>query len=48
MRIGKQVAEAAGSDEEALRLLTAVGIPEPKRRMRAFRTNCPAVCASAS
>jgi len=36
MRIGKQVAEAAGSDEEALRLLTAVGIPEPKRRMRAF------------
>jgi peptide/nickel transport system ATP-binding protein len=36
MRIGRQVAEAAGSDEEALRLLTAVGIPEPKRRMRAF------------
>lgn len=36
MRIGKQVAEAAGSDEEALRLLTAVGIPDPKRRMRAF------------
>ncbi|TQR83841.1 ABC transporter ATP-binding protein [Mycobacterium hodleri] len=36
MRIGKQVAEAAGSDEEALRLLTAVGIPEPGRRMRAF------------
>ena len=36
MRIGKQVAEAAGSDDEALRLLTAVGIPEPKRRMRAF------------
>ena len=36
MRIGKQVAEAAGSDAEALRLLTAVGIPEPKRRMRAF------------
>ena len=36
MRIGKQVAEAAGGDEEALRLLTAVGIPEPKRRMRAF------------
>jgi peptide/nickel transport system ATP-binding protein len=36
MRIGKQVAEAAGSDEEALRLLTAVGIPEPKRRMRAY------------
>src|SRR6478609_1040892 len=36
MRIGKQVAEAAGSDDEALRLLTAVGIPEPKRRMRAY------------
>ena len=36
MRIGRQVAEAAGGDEEALRLLTAVGIPEPKRRMRAF------------
>lgn len=36
MRIGKQVAEAAGSDEEALRLLTAVGIPEPARRMRAY------------
>jgi peptide/nickel transport system ATP-binding protein len=36
MRIGKQVAEAAGSDEEALKLLTAVGIPEPKRRFGAF------------
>jgi peptide/nickel transport system ATP-binding protein len=36
MRIGRQVAEAAGSDEEALRLLTAVGIPDPARRMRAF------------
>jgi len=36
MRIGAQVAEAAGSEEEALRLLTAVGIPEPKRRMRSF------------
>ncbi|OLP04075.1 peptide ABC transporter ATP-binding protein [Mycolicibacterium porcinum] len=36
MRIGKQVAEAAGNEEEALRLLTAVGIPEPKRRMRAY------------
>jgi peptide/nickel transport system ATP-binding protein len=36
MRIGKQVAEAAGSEAEALRLLTAVGIPEPKRRMRAY------------
>jgi peptide/nickel transport system ATP-binding protein len=36
MRIGAQVAEAAGSADEALRLLTAVGIPDPKRRMRAF------------
>ena len=36
MRIGKQVEEAAGSAEEALRLLTAVGIPDPSRRMRAF------------
>ena len=36
MRIGRQVAEAAGSDDEALKLLTAVGIPEPKRRMGAF------------
>ncbi|HJT92267.1 MAG TPA: ABC transporter ATP-binding protein [Mycobacterium sp.] len=36
MRIGKQVAEAAGSDEEALKLLTAVGIPEPDRRFRAY------------
>src|ERR1700755_3156352 len=36
MRIGKQVGEAAGSEEEALKLLTAVGIPEPGRRMRAY------------
>ena len=36
MRIGKQVAEAAGSDEEALKLLTAVGIPDPRRRFRAY------------
>jgi peptide/nickel transport system ATP-binding protein len=36
MRIGKQVAEAAGTEDEALRLLTAVGIPDPKRRLRAY------------
>ena len=36
LRIGKQVAEAAGSDEEALKLLAAVGIPDPKRRFRAY------------
>lgn len=36
MRIGKQVEEVAGSPEAALKLLTAVGIPEPQRRMRAY------------
>ncbi|MGX1667991.1 dipeptide ABC transporter ATP-binding protein [Streptomyces sp. NPDC055400] len=36
MRIGDQVTEAAGSAEEAVRLLRAVGIPEPERRMRAY------------
>jgi peptide/nickel transport system ATP-binding protein len=36
MRIGKQVEEAAGSEAEALRLLIAVGIPDAKRRMRAY------------
>ncbi|MCX2929714.1 ABC transporter ATP-binding protein [Mycobacterium sp. CVI_P3] len=36
MRIGKQVEEVAGSSAEALKLLTAVGIPEPERRMRAY------------
>jgi peptide/nickel transport system ATP-binding protein len=36
MRIGKQVAEAAGSAEQAEKLLAAVGIPEPKGRMRAY------------
>jgi peptide/nickel transport system ATP-binding protein len=36
MRIGDQVTEAAGNPDEALRLLSAVGIPDPKRRMRAF------------
>ena len=36
MRVGHQVAEAAGSDGEAFRLLSAVGIPDPRGRMRAF------------
>jgi peptide/nickel transport system ATP-binding protein len=36
MRVGKQVIEAAGSAEEALRLLNLVGVPAPARRMRAF------------
>jgi peptide/nickel transport system ATP-binding protein len=36
MRVGRQVAEAAGTTAEALRLLDAVGVPEAKRRMRAY------------
>jgi peptide/nickel transport system ATP-binding protein len=36
MRIGRQVEEAAGSPEEAARLLDAVGIPDARRRMRAY------------
>ncbi len=36
MRVGRQVAEAAGSSAEALRLLDAVGVPEAKRRLRAY------------
>ncbi len=36
MRIGRQVAEAAGSTKEALRLLRAVGIPEPDRRLASY------------
>ncbi len=36
MRIGRQVAEVAGTEEEALRLLGAVGIPDPKRRLRSY------------
>ncbi|MCW2856757.1 MAG: gsiA 2 [Marmoricola sp.] len=36
MRVGRQVAEAAGSDEEALRLLRLVGVPEAESRMSAF------------
>jgi peptide/nickel transport system ATP-binding protein len=36
MRVGRQVVEAAGSTSEALRLLDAVGVPEAKRRMRAY------------
>jgi len=36
MRIGRQVAEAAGSGKEALRLLRAVGIPEPERRLGSY------------
>jgi peptide/nickel transport system ATP-binding protein len=36
MKIGRQVIEAAGTPEEAERLLAAVGIPEPRRRMSSF------------
>jgi peptide/nickel transport system ATP-binding protein len=36
MRVGQQVIEAAGSPEEALRLLDLVGVPDPGRRMKAF------------
>jgi peptide/nickel transport system ATP-binding protein len=33
MRVGRQVEEVAGSAPEALRLLRAVGIPDPERRL---------------
>jgi peptide/nickel transport system ATP-binding protein len=36
MRVGEQVVEASGSIEEAIRLLDAVGVPQPKRRLRAY------------
>jgi peptide/nickel transport system ATP-binding protein len=36
MRVGRQVAEAAGSDAEAVRLLRAVGIPDAGRRMASY------------
>jgi peptide/nickel transport system ATP-binding protein len=36
MRVGRQVQEAAGSAAEALRLLDAVGVPDAKRRLRAY------------
>ena len=36
MRVGRQVAEAAGTESEAIRLLDAVGVPEPRRRMRSM------------
>ncbi|GAC1535970.1 MAG: ABC transporter ATP-binding protein [Acidimicrobiales bacterium] len=36
MRVGRQVAEAAGTESEALRLLDSVGVPEARRRMRAY------------
>ncbi len=36
MRVGRQVAEAAGTESEAVRLLDSVGVPEPRRRLRSF------------
>ena len=36
MRVGRQVAEAAGSDDEAERLMRAVGIPDAGRRMASY------------
>jgi len=36
MRVGRQLAEVAGTESEAIRLLDAVGVPEPKRRLRSF------------
>jgi peptide/nickel transport system ATP-binding protein len=36
MRVGRQVVEAAGSVEEARRLLELVGVPDPARRMKAY------------
>ena len=36
MRIGAQVVEAAGSTTEAVRLLDAVGVPDPARRLKSY------------
>ncbi|GGO67500.1 ABC transporter permease [Microbacterium nanhaiense] len=36
MHVGRQIVEKAGTREEALRLMGAVGIPEPERRFRAY------------
>jgi peptide/nickel transport system ATP-binding protein len=36
MRVGKQLREVCGSTDEAVSLLDRVGVPEPRRRLRAF------------
>jgi peptide/nickel transport system ATP-binding protein len=36
MRVGRQVAEAAGSTGEAVRLMRAAGIPDPGRRLSSY------------
>ena len=46
MRVGRQIAEAAGSSAEALRLLDAVGVPEPGGACAPIRTSSPGAYAS--
>jgi peptide/nickel transport system ATP-binding protein len=36
MRVGPQIIEVAGSQAAALELLVAVGVPDPRRRLRAY------------
>jgi peptide/nickel transport system ATP-binding protein len=36
MRVGRQLIEAAGTEAEAISLLDAAGVPEPKRRLRCY------------
>jgi peptide/nickel transport system ATP-binding protein len=36
MRVGRQIAEVAGTESEVIRLLDAVGVPEPRRRLRSY------------
>ena len=36
MKIGRQLQEAAGSEENALRLLDAAGVPDARRRMEVY------------
>jgi peptide/nickel transport system ATP-binding protein len=36
MQVGRQVAEAAGNVDEAIELLSSVGVPDPTRRVRAY------------
>lgn len=56
LRIGEQMAEAilthenvprAQAMERCREALEMVGIPSPEKRLRSFRTNSPAACASA-
>ena len=57
MRVGNQIAEGprvhlgisrAQSVQRAMDLMRHVGIPDPERRFRAFRTSSPAGCGSGS